>query len=98
MNNKNVKQEISFTEPRYELNTHARYWREADEYCRDQGGHLASVTTIQELQRILDVAEDNSVWLGGTDQLCQAGIDTSTLNGSVTSTVFKGSVGPSVSD
>ena len=45
-------------------------WVDAEAFCKDKGGHLATVLTLQEQQEVAAVASagGESVWVGGTDQ------------------------------
>ena len=46
-------------------------WADAEEYCRKQGGHLASITskeTNDNISALLNTKDHSSMWIGGTDQ------------------------------
>lgn len=59
----------SFTHTsRYELVPGTCTWEEANQRCQEMGGHLATITSQEELDQIIALAEQNSckyVWLGG---------------------------------
>ena len=53
--------------PYFTLHTAQKYWSEAESHCQGEGGHLASVTSGEVAQAVMDVAGNkyNEVWLGG---------------------------------
>lgn len=56
---------------RYERIDKKRTWDDAEEYCRDSGGYLATVTSRDEsdfIYRKLADGISSSMWLGGTDR------------------------------
>lgn len=53
---------------RYQLIHEAMSWEEASEYCQALGGHLATVTSQDEMDLLISMAESEGllyVWLGG---------------------------------
>ncbi len=53
---------------RYELVKEALTWEEAARRCQEMGGHLATITSRDEMDKIISLAEANDVkyiWLGG---------------------------------
>lgn len=53
---------------RYELIPGTCTWEEANQRCQQMGGHLATITSQEELDQIISLAEQNGckyVWLGG---------------------------------
>lgn len=53
---------------RYELVKGVYSWEEADQKCRDMGGHLATITSQSEMDTLTKMLEDNDLkyaWLGG---------------------------------
>ncbi len=53
---------------RYELVAGTCTWEEANRRCQEMGGHLATITSQDELDQIIALAEQNDckyVWLGG---------------------------------
>lgn len=53
---------------RYALVKGAYSWEEADQICREMGGHLATITSQQEMDTIVSLLEDEGLkytWLGG---------------------------------
>lgn len=53
---------------RYELVPGTCTWEEANRRCQEMGGHLATITSQDELSQIIALAEQNDckyVWLGG---------------------------------
>lgn len=53
---------------RYELVKGAYSWEEADQMCREMGGHLATITSQQEMDTVVDLLESEGLkytWLGG---------------------------------
>lgn len=53
---------------RYELVPGTCTWEEANQRCQEMGGHLATITSQDELDQIIALAEQNDckyVWLGG---------------------------------
>lgn len=56
---------------RYRVFTENMTWKEAEEYCRSLGGHLASITSPTEQALIARMVENQKLWffwLGGTDE------------------------------
>lgn len=52
----------------YKLYVEKKSWKEAEDHCQSEIGHLASVSTAGE-QRVLDnMYIEYGAWLGGTDQ------------------------------
>lgn len=45
-------------------------WDESEVYCKDHGGHLASVSSLQELKFVQDLCRinDNGCWIGGREK------------------------------
>lgn len=69
------KKETASTEShRYEIIPRRMIWSDADSYCRSLGGYLATVTSQEEYNKILEVANASDrkvLWLGaqkGQDQ------------------------------
>ena len=53
---------------RYELVPGTYTWEEANQRCQEMGGHLVTITSQQEMDQIIALAEQNDckyVWLGG---------------------------------
>lgn len=53
---------------RYELIPGTCTWEEANRRCQQMGGHLATITSQEELNQIISLAEQNDckyIWLGG---------------------------------
>lgn len=53
---------------RYELFTESLSWEEASRRCQEMGGHLATITSQDEMDLLVSMAEDAGmkyVWLGG---------------------------------
>jgi len=54
-------------DPKYELFMADVTWEQARDLCEQKGGHLATVRTQEQLDRIIDLAQQNGatfVWLG----------------------------------
>jgi len=52
----------------YEVITECTTWEEASEKCQQMGGHLATITSQEEMDKIVALAEEAGltyVWLGG---------------------------------
>lgn len=52
----------------YTLVQQAMTWKDAEAYCENQGGHLASMTTYDEYQKVLDQLKGTEIrvcWVGG---------------------------------
>lgn len=52
----------------YEVVTQRMTWQEASDYCEERGGHLATVTSQEEYNEVLEKANASGVkvlWLGG---------------------------------
>ena len=43
-------------------------WDAAESFCQKEGGHLASVTSKEEQEYMLDRVGKTPVWIGATDQ------------------------------
>lgn len=53
---------------RYELVKESTSWEEANRRCQEMGGHLATITSQEEMDQIIALAEANDaryIWLGG---------------------------------
>ncbi len=53
---------------RYELVQGTYTWEEANRRCQEMGGHLATITSQDEMDQIIALAEENDckyIWLGG---------------------------------
>lgn len=47
-------------------------WEEAKTYCEELGGHLATITTLEEYNYLLSKLSELSIsscWIGGTDSV-----------------------------
>ena len=58
----------SYNGHRYQLFDTPMNWNEAEAYCESLGGHLATITTVEEqqyIESILSTGSKNSYWLGG---------------------------------
>ena len=63
-----VEEEVKYWEGRkYELYTRTKTWKDADSYCKDRGGHLASIKSEKEQKEISMTSLGDSVWVGGSD-------------------------------
>ena len=63
-----VQEIISDSGHRYQLFDTPMNWNEAETYCESLGGHLATITTVEEqqyIESILSTGSKNSYWLGG---------------------------------
>lgn len=61
---------------RYELIQESLSWEEASQRCQEMGGHLATITSQDEMDRLVQMAEAAGVkyvWLGGTTSHDDAG-------------------------
>ena len=59
-----------FNGNRYEYYDHTMTWNQAYRVCEKKGGHLVTITSQEENDFVLDLANDfenNYCWLGGTD-------------------------------
>ena len=43
-------------------------WQDAKSYCENLGGHLATSTSEEKNDFLTSIANNNTVWLGGTDE------------------------------
>ena len=64
MKEENAAEDFYLIEPRYIWGEDAT-WDNAENYCNDLGGHLASAETYEETRNILELAQGFGVWLGG---------------------------------
>ena len=55
--------------PNFTFHTTRKTWSEAEADCQRDGGNLASVTSEEVNQAVMNVAGDNQVWLGGRREL-----------------------------
>ena len=67
------KVELSTGKQMLEFNNMTMNWSAAEEFCVSKGGHLASVASPSDVQKMKDfvtssVPEKVTVWLGGTDE------------------------------
>ena len=53
---------------RLRLYTEKKNFEEAEQFCVNKGGHLASVGSAEIAQEVLKASNGVSVWLGGTDK------------------------------
>ena len=53
---------------KFKLYRKGKTWEAAESYCQEEGGHLASVTTVAEHQEVWALAGHKLTWLGGNDQ------------------------------
>jgi len=54
----------------YYYSTHQKNWNDAEEYCQEEGGHLASVNTKAIQDYVVDELKRrgfDGVWFGGND-------------------------------
>lgn len=61
---------------RYELIRESLSWEEASQRCQEMGGHLATITSQDEMDQLVQMAEAAGVkyvWLGGTTSHDDAG-------------------------
>ena len=54
--------------PTFKFHPQRKSWEEAEEACIEEGGHLASVRSLNEVKELLalDVGSTDKVWIGGT--------------------------------
>ena len=55
-------------ESKYKLYSEKKKWEDAENHCKREGGHLASVQSEQENQEIEKIADGRKLWIGGTDR------------------------------
>merc|ERR1712240_702482 len=53
--------------PCYRLFKSAKTWQDAENHCQEEGGHLASVHSSEELDFVIGVQQILWFWVGGTD-------------------------------
>ena len=56
---------------RYEYINETKTWNEADEYCKELGGYLVSITSQIVNDKLLDIMRDipvKQLWIGYSDQ------------------------------
>ena len=67
----NGKSEFFYTEPGYVLHVDPNYkafsWTEAEVFCNDRGGHLASAESSEDQRKTVEIADGMQVWLGGKE-------------------------------
>ena len=68
LNEKVVVDYVKFGKRRLILFREKKMWVDAEAYCQDIGGNLASIKTELEQQEVMDVAEEDVVWIGGNDR------------------------------
>ena len=51
--------------PEYALMDEMLSWSDAEENCKDWGGHLASIQSKEEFDRVVSHSDGNNVWTGG---------------------------------
>ena len=62
------KWQVSGQDKELKLYRRSSTFHQAEHFCLGLGGHLASIGSQEENEKILREAELTSVWLGGTDQ------------------------------
>ena len=64
--------ELLTGEPKFEYNTKTMSWSAAEEFCVSKGGHLASVASHSQWQKLKDFMARERIstapWLGGTKE------------------------------
>ena len=53
---------------KYKFYNKRKNWEKAEEYCKKEGGHLASVQSQQENEEVSNFAGGRRIWIGGSDQ------------------------------
>ena len=69
-----TESKVAFREgPEHRFFAQRRNWSDAEQYCKDNDGHLASVGSYAQYQEMYDIIDSNfwdlglGVWLGGTN-------------------------------
>ena len=52
-------------EEKYKLHKEKKTWKEANETCVREGGHLVSILSLEEHKEVLDLVGKKHVWIGG---------------------------------
>lgn len=62
---------VRFSGHYYKVFEESMVWTEAKAYCENLGGYLATITSLEEQNFIVDIAKNTTktqLWLGGTDE------------------------------
>ena len=75
-----VSEDIS-GEEKYKLHKEKKTWKEANETCVREGGHLVSILSLEEHKEVLDLVGKRHVWIGGKKRQKSRGIGQTAQNG-----------------
>jgi hypothetical protein len=61
--------EMNWNGHRYVLYTGEKSWTDARDYCKSKGGHLATITSLEEQEAVFELVKNkgtkNLYWIGG---------------------------------